>query len=415
MVISLLTTAILIWTEGFLAFKTKKMLPADDIEYPSTAAIIAAYLPNEAATIKETIEAFLKLDYPGSLQVILAYNTPRPLAVEGVLQEMARNNPRFIAIKVENSTSKAQNVNAALSILETEFVGVFDADHHPDPDSFKRAWGCWLSQGYDVVQGHCLVRNGDATWVARMVAVEFEAIYAVSHPGRERLHDFGIFGGSNGYWRTSLLRQTRMHGFMLTEDIDSSMRVTLEGYKIGSDPHLVSRELATVSLKALWNQRMRWAQGWFQVSLKHTWSSMTTAKLNLRQKLGMLHLLAWREIYPWISGQVIPIVIYWIWKYGGTSRIDWFVPVFFITTLFTLSVGPGQTFLAYLLSDRQIKERVGWYYFYLFISMVFYTEFKNLIARVAQIKEAMLERSWKITPRASSAGSASSGGIAPGA
>jgi len=46
--------------------------------------------------------------------------------------------------------------------------------------------------------------------IARMVAVEFEAIYAVSHPGRARLHNFGIFGGSNGFWRTDALRRTRM-------------------------------------------------------------------------------------------------------------------------------------------------------------------------------------------------------------
>ena len=48
----------------------------------------------------------------------------------------------------------------------------------------------------------CACCNGDASWVARLAAVEFESIYAVSHPGRARLHGFGIFGGSNGYWKT---------------------------------------------------------------------------------------------------------------------------------------------------------------------------------------------------------------------
>ena len=80
------------------------------------------------------------------------------------------------------------------------------ADHQPQPDSFTRAWR-WLSNGYDVVQGHCLVRNGAESWVARLIAVEFEAIYAVAHPGRARLHDFGVFGGSNGYWQADLLRR----------------------------------------------------------------------------------------------------------------------------------------------------------------------------------------------------------------
>ena len=36
-----------------------------------------------------------------------------------------------------------------------EFVGVFDADHHPEPGAFQRAWRWLASTGTDVVQGHC--------------------------------------------------------------------------------------------------------------------------------------------------------------------------------------------------------------------------------------------------------------------
>jgi hypothetical protein len=156
------------------------------------------------------------------------YVTPQAQETEALLQEIAREDRRFKVVRVDGSESKAQNVNAALSEATGEFIGIFDADHHPDPHCFRRAWR-WLASGYDVVQGHCMVRNGDETWVSRMVAVEFEAIYAVSHPGRARLHDFGIFGGSNGYWKARLLHETRMHASMLTEDIDSSMRVVEAG------------------------------------------------------------------------------------------------------------------------------------------------------------------------------------------
>ena len=40
---------------------------------------------------------------------------------------------------------------------------------------------------------------------------------------------FGVFGGSNGFWKTPLLQRIGMNGGMLTEDIDSSMRVLEEG------------------------------------------------------------------------------------------------------------------------------------------------------------------------------------------
>ena len=407
-VVTLAVTAYLIWVEGFMALQLDEPVIEQDesagrtlrrpVPYEAAAAIIAAYLPNEAATIVETIEAFLRIEYPGGFQVVLAYNTPRDLPVEITLREIAAAHPWFVPLRVEGSTSKAQNVNAALAMVKCPYVGIFDADHHPMPDCFSRAWR-WLSTGYDIVQGHCLVRNGDQTWVSRMVAVEFEAMYAVSHPGRARLHDFAIFGGANGYWKTEVLRQTRMHGFMLTEDIDSSMRVLRAGYKIKCDPLLVSRELGPVTVRALWHQRMRWAQGWFQVSVKHGLLTLFSSKLTFRQKLGIFHLLVWREVYPFLSFQMFPVLAFWIWQRASFTRLDWLVPIFVLTTLFTLSTGPGQTLFAYLLAAPEIRKQKRWFLFYLVVSSLFFTPLKNLVTMVAQVKELMGDRKWNITPR----------------
>ena len=77
-----------------------------------------------------------------------------------------------------------------------------------------------------------------------------------------------------------------MHGFMLTEDIDSSIRAVNAGYRVMSDPELISEELAPVKFTAFWNQRMRWAQGWFQVSRKHLIPAMKSKSLTRRQKAG---------------------------------------------------------------------------------------------------------------------------------
>ena len=397
-VITLLITAIVIWVEGFLSLKVKNPPETQDLKYPPASAIIAAYMPNEASTIVETIQVFLGLEYPNNLQIILAYNTPNKLPVEQTLQQMARQDKRLVLLKVDGSESKSQNVNAAIPLVTGEFVGIFDADHHPDKGSFMRAWK-WLASSCDIVQGHCLVRNHDSSFIARMVAVEFEAIYAVSHPGRTRLYGFGIFGGSNGYWKTELLRQTRMHGYMMTEDIDSSMRVTENGKTIITDPLLISRELAPGTLKALWHQRMRWSQGWFQVSLEHFRNTLFSKKLTGRQKVGAVYLLAWREIYPWISAQMFPVIAFWATKYHGLNQLNWLIPIFILTSLFTLSVGPGQALFAYLKSDKEINQHKSWFFEYFLFSSIFYTEMKNVIARIAQIKEIMGERSWRITPR----------------
>ncbi|MGI8481202.1 MAG: glycosyltransferase [Chthoniobacterales bacterium] len=396
-VVCLITTVGLIWVENFLALKRVDPPPPSQ-PYPVASAIIAAYLPNEAATVLDTVHAFLRIDYPARVQIILAYNTPHDMAVEKELQELAKQHSNFLPYRVSHSASKAENVNAALSVVEGEFVGVFDADHQPDPDNYQRAWR-WLSNGYDVVQGHCLVRNGEQSRVARIVAIEFEQIYAVSHPGRARLHGFGIFGGTNGYWKTALLHRTRMNQFMLTEDIDASLRVVIQGYKIASDPYLVSRELGPVTFKALWNQRLRWAQGWFQTSLKHIVPALRSEHLTLRQKLGLIHLLPMREAFPWLSIQIIPVIAFKAWWLGGLQYLDWQIPIFVLTTVLTLSTSPVQAVFAYILADPQIKKRKNWFGEYMLHSFFYYSEFKNLISRVAHIKEAMHERAWKVTPR----------------
>ena len=394
-----LVTALNLYAESLAAVEAiATEPPAAQGDLPPATAVIAAYLPNEAETIVETLRAFQALEYPGGLQIVLAYNTPNPLPVESTLRRLAATDDRILLLKVTGSTSKAQNVNAALNVVSGEIVGIFDADHHPEAGSFQRAWR-WLSNGYGVVQGHCVIRNGDASWVARTVAVEFENIYAVSHPGRALLHGFGIFGGSNGYWRTDLLQEVRLRGTMLTEDIDSSLRVTLRGERIASDPGLISRELAPTTLRVLVGQRLRWAQGWSQVSVEYALSTIRSRRMSLRQKLGSLFLLGWREINPWVSLQMFPLVAFVLLHPQGRP-FNWFVPLLVLSTAISALAGPFQVLISYFCAVPELRARRRWFLAYAFVNAFFYTEFKNTLARVAHIKHARGETLWRVTARA---------------
>ncbi|GAU67066.1 two-component response regulator [Streptomyces sp. NBRC 110611] len=398
-VAGLVLSAVLIVLECLFSLDAAARPERPGAPYPPASAVIAAYLPNEAATIVDTVESFLRLDYPGELEIVLAYNTPHPLPVEETLREIAARDPRLVLMPVTGSTSKAQNINAAVTRVRGEFVGIFDADHHPAPTAFQHAWH-WLSNGYDVVQGHCVIRNGESSRVAELVAVEFEAIYAVSHPGRTRLYGFGVFGGSNGFWRTDLLARTRMHGSMLTEDIDSTLRALAEGARFAVDRTLISRELAPTTLKALWNQRSRWAQGWLQVSLKHLWPGLRSPVFTARQKLGLFVLLGWREVQPWLTLQILPTLLYSVWKAGGPQHLDWAVPVCVLALLVTLAAGPVQALFAWRLAVPELRARRRWFWSYFVVSTVFYSHFKNMVARQAHLKEALGDRQWRVTPRA---------------
>ncbi len=394
-VAALFGTAAMLWTEALRALDPARLPSAPEGPAPPATAIVAAYLPNESATILETLGHFLEQDYPGDLQVLLAYNSPERLAVEDDLERLAAVEPRLTLHRVPDSTSKAQNVNAALGVATGEFVGIFDADHHPMPGSFRRAWQ-WIADGADVVQGHCAVRNGEQSLIARTVAVEFEQIYAVSHPGRTAMHGFGIFGGSNGFWRTSVLRRIRLRGDRLTEDIDSSVRATLAGYRIETDPGLVSRELAPVSAGALWRQRLRWSQGWFQVSTDLLGTALRSRVLNRKQRFGMGVLLGWREIYPWIAALPLPLLAFIAWRDGS---VEWSSPLFLLTTLYTLASGPLQVLMAWRLAVPELRTRPWWFVGYLLLATVAYNEAKNLAVKVAQLKQLTGERHWAVTPR----------------
>ena len=139
---------------------------------------------------------------------------------------------------------------------------------------------------------------------------------------------------------------------------------------------------------------MRWAQGWFQVSLRHFLPGLRSPELSVRNKLGLLHLLFWREIYPWISIQIIPVVVFW----AARGQIDWFVPLFIVTSILTFLVGPGQAMLAFSRATPQIRAHRSWFVAFVLFAPV-YSELKNVIVRVAQVKEIIGERDWRVTPR----------------
>jgi hypothetical protein len=133
--------------------------------------------------------------------------------------------------------------------------------------------------------------------------------------------------------------------------------------------------------------------------MKHLPRAWRSEALTRRQKLGMTFLLGWREAYPWLALQMFPLVAFFAWRDGGVNELNWLVPLFVLTTLFTLSVGPGQTLFARKLGALEIRRQRFWFLRYLIVSSLFYTEFKNVIARVAQLKEFSGEREWKVTPR----------------
>ena len=327
------------------------------------------------------------------LEVILAYNSPIELPIEAELRELAERRPELRVLRVEGSESKAENLNAAIEIATGEIVGILDADHYPPADCFERAWR-WLETEYDVVQGRNVIRNRDANFLTRMIGVEFECMYGVCHPARSLFVDTAIFGGSNGYWRIEALRRTRFDPRFMTEDIDASSRALLDGYRIVADRSIVSTELAPTNFRSLWFQRKRWAQGWLEVTLRYQREFWSSKRLSFWQKVYWTYLLVYRELYPPITLQILPLILSLLMLQGSVPlKAHWYL---WVTALITFASGPYQTLVA--VKNAHVRPRL-WTAFEYALFVFFYVIVKNMISVVAMYDHMMKRTDWVVTRR----------------
>lgn len=370
-----------------------------DAARPAVSAVIPAYLPNEESILLGTIDAHLATA-PDRYQLVVAYNTPRPMAIEAELARRAALDERLLVLAVQGSTSKSENMNAALDVATGAIIGVFDADHHPEAGAFDKAW-CWIAAGYDAVQGRCVVRAGErasrtGSMLASVVAAEFETMYAVGHPGRRRLHGIGFFAGSNGYWNADSLRTIRFDPSALTEDIDASVRVLIGGGKIAADPGIVSSEMAPPTLGALSGQRLRWAQGWFQVSKRYLTRLVLDQKLTVRQRIGAFWLFGVTVGLPWLATVSLPLVA--LHALSGAAATQSGAVVRYLVMLGSASF-LAHTVVAYIRSRGRARG-IADFLAYVVASMVFYSQLRVSLVRLGQLYELAGRSEWRITRRA---------------
>lgn len=183
------------------------VFPTNDKDLPIIDIMIVAYLPNEKDIIMDrTLYAIQRIVYPTDrFHINIVYNTPRPMPeLQKELHDLTAIYSNIRVMQVPNSNSKADNVNYFLSLdIQTEIIAIFDCDHYPHP--FGPRWAAerfCQSKAVDVVQGRCVVFNAATSFLTSMIAVEFDKIYAVSHPGRAEMWQFGLFCGSNGYCKS---------------------------------------------------------------------------------------------------------------------------------------------------------------------------------------------------------------------
>ena len=403
---SIFVTTIWLIAEAFASYKSwnnSKLLHAQKLpnDLPlDVAAIISAYLSNEIDVIENTIKAVSSLNLPdgGKLKVVVAHNGGNA-AEMGKLSEIiyvigAKPNVEIINLHVSNSHSKAENVNAAISYLSAQTQApkvcvMYDADHQPDKNAMVYALHSMSTKNAQLLQGRCVIKRGSP-----LLAAEFDMIYGVNHAGGSVLRNFAFFGGTNGYWNFDLLTKIGMDESMLTEDIDSSFRSLSSGANIIYDPLVTSYEEAPDSLNSLMKQRMRWAQGWSQVSVRHL-RLLNHNKFSPYRKTMIFLVLHWREIYYYLTPLTLPAAVA---SFIANSKFAY--PLIAISVVQTMI----PTFMVLLAryhvgDDRHPNLHSFQYAKYIVIAPI-YDTVKNAVCVLGHFRNTCNMTKWRVTSRA---------------
>lgn len=214
---------------------------------------------NESAGIGETVKSLLGVDYPRELfeVVVVADNCSDDTA------DQARAAGANVMVRNDSEKrGKGYALDHAFSATppEVDAVVVIDADTLVSPN-ILRAFAARRERGALAVQADYAVRNPDAGWRTRMIAVAFGAFHIVRSRARERLGLSCGLRGNGMCFALELLREVPHRAYSVVEDVEYGLRLGEKGYRVFyADEAHVYGEMVTSSASAN-TQRRRWEEG----------------------------------------------------------------------------------------------------------------------------------------------------------
>lgn len=266
---SLLAT---IWICGGIYFyvhwERKQPWPATfvwDDDTPSVTVLLPCY--NEAANVDETIHHLFKQNYPH--MEVIAVNDGSKDATASRLDALAQTYPALTVVHQTNQ-GKASALNHGLGYASGDIIVGIDGDAILDYDAIGYMVGHFLnSPKVSGVTGNPRVRTR-STAIGKIQTGEFSAIIGLIKRA-QRIYGmvFTISGVISAFRRTSLEDIGGWNTDMITEDIDVSWRLQLYGGQIRYEPRAICWVLMPETLRGLFKQRLRWAQGGGEVFLRY--------------------------------------------------------------------------------------------------------------------------------------------------
>jgi hypothetical protein len=216
---------------------------------------------DEEAGIGATVRSLLAMDYPPELRrvVVVADNCSDATAEragEAGARVLVRRDPerrgKGFALALAFERSLAEGLADA--------VAVVDADTSVSPNLLS-AFAARLDAGDAVVQADYRVRNPDASWRTRLLAIAFALFNTVRGLGRDRLGCSAGLRGNGMCFASRVLREVPHQAFSIVEDLEYGIRLGLAGHRVRYAAEAVVRGDMAEGAEASRVQRSRWEGG----------------------------------------------------------------------------------------------------------------------------------------------------------
>ena len=223
---------------------------------------------NEAANVRDTVHYAHASEYPDF--EIIAVNDGSTDETGRILDELAVTYPRLRVVHLATNQGKAIALRTGALAARHEFLIGIDGDALLHPRAV--AWMMFhLASGPRVgaVTGNPRILNR-STLLGRLQVGEFSAtIGMIKRAQRVYGRIFTMSGVISGFRRTALDRVGYWSNDMVTEDIDISWRLQLDHWDIRYEPNALCYIYMPETLRGLWSQRLRWAQGGVETLIRH--------------------------------------------------------------------------------------------------------------------------------------------------
>lgn len=252
-----------LFKEGKLNEPISRYMPKHDV--PMISLMVPCY--NEGDNLDESIPHLLQLRYP-NYELIFINDGSKDNTGE-IIDRWAAKEKKITALHQENQ-GKASALNHGLTIAKGKYVACIDGDAVLDYYALDyMVQALEKDPKYAATTGNPRVRNR-STILGRLQVSEFSSIIGLIKRAQGLMGTIFTVSGVCCLFRKDVMEE--IGGWstnMITEDIDISWKIQIAGYNIMYEPRALCWVLMPESMKGLYKQRLRWAQGGAETIIKY--------------------------------------------------------------------------------------------------------------------------------------------------